>query len=60
MEYNCERRRLFRRALIRELVSLTRVESALDTSGFLERGGGGYRGRNGQRELLRTKERTNQ
>ena len=39
MEYNCERRRLFRRALIRELVSLTRVESALDTSGFLERGG---------------------
>ena len=41
MEYNCERRRLFRRGLIRELVSLTRVESALDTSGFLERGGGG-------------------
>ena len=59
MEYNCERRRIFRRGLIRELVSLTRVEGALDTSGFLE-GGGGYRGRNGQRELLRTKERTNQ
>ena len=58
MEYNCERRRLFRRGLIQELVSLTRVEGALDTSGFLERGA--YRGRNGQRELLRTKERANQ